>query len=415
MKQPSHRLSATGAADWQQVSSSRLAKLKGRRKVWLVAHLWLGLVLGLFLSIFGITGSILVFHAEIDELLNPTLLTVSVPGTPSAPPAYKPLAELFQAGKEAMPESAMHTFANYPRNAEAALKMHFTQPSADGANESWEVYVNPYTAQVTGKRLMSTADSIFPLTFIGFVFELHYALFLGEDIGYKVVGLMGALSIVSVLTGLVVWWPLTGQWLRAITVKWKASAERLTFDLHKTFGFYSTLVLLPVLFSGVYMDVPENVVPVLELFSPVTYRYWFESKPVPGAQPIPMDEAVAIADRRYPNGRADWIYGISEPTSTYTVCKDGIQAAGSLICRRCVVVDQYSGTILDEDDPSDRAASAGEIFTHWQWPLHSGQAFGWSGRILVFLSGLVCPVLFATGVIRWLQKRRAKRFKPGRS
>lgn len=44
----------------------------------------------------------------------------------------------------------------------------------------------------------------------------------------------------------------------------------------------------------------------------------------------------------------------------------------------------------------------------WQWFLHSGQAFGWTGRILVFLSGLACPVLFVTGVIRWLQKRRAR-------
>jgi uncharacterized iron-regulated membrane protein len=26
---------------------------------------------------------------------------------------------------------------------------------------------------------------------------------------------------------------------------------------------------------------------------------------------------------------------------------------------------------------------------------------------LVFLSGLACPVLFVTGVIRWLQKRKA--------
>lgn len=388
------------------IQPTRLVRLKARRKLWLDVHLWLGLALGLFLSIFGITGSVLVFHTEINELLNPTLLTVAVSETATD---YKPLTELFQAGKRAMPETAVHTFSNYPRNSEAALKMSFTQPSAEGISENWEVYVNPYTAEVTGKRLMSTSDSLFPFTFVGFVFELHYALFMGENIGYKVVGLMSALLIISVLTGLIVWWPLTGQWLKAITMKRRASAERLNFDLHKTFGFYSTLVLLPVLFSGVYMDVPENVVPVLELFSPVSYRYWFESRPQGNKQPISMAEAVAIAEQRYPEGRADWIYGISAPTSTYTVCKDGIKAAGSFIHRRCVVIDQYSGAILDVDDPSDRLATAGEIFTHWQWPLHSGQAFGWTGRILVFLSGMACPVLFVTGFIRWRQKQRGKK------
>ncbi|WP_040572786.1 PepSY-associated TM helix domain-containing protein, partial [Methylovulum miyakonense] len=94
-----------------------LAKLKARRKTWLAVHLWLGLALGLFLSIFGITGSILVFHAEINELLNPRLLTVTVPETH---PAYLPLADIFQAGQAAMPEKAVNTFADYPRNDAAA-------------------------------------------------------------------------------------------------------------------------------------------------------------------------------------------------------------------------------------------------------------------------------------------------------
>lgn len=354
------------------------------------------------------TGSILVFHAEINELLSPKLLTVKVP---EVNPAYKPLAEVFQAGKVAMPDNAANTFATYPRNEKASVKMAFSLPltgTKAGVTGNWEVYVDPYTAKVLGKQLMGSSDSPFPFTFIGFIFELHYALFLGEDPGYLIVGIMGALLIISTLTGLVVWWPLTGKWQQALTIKFKASTQRLNFDLHKTFGFYSTLVLVPVLFSGIYMDIPQHVVPVLELFSPVTYRYWFKSEPT-GQPSITMAEAVSIADQRYPTGRADWLYGATEPSGTYTVCKDGVQERGSLIHRRCVVIDQYSGIILDVDDPA--IGTAGEVFTHWQWPLHSGQAFGWTGRILVFLSGLACPVLFVTGVTRWLQKRKAKSIK----
>jgi uncharacterized iron-regulated membrane protein len=115
------------------------------------------------------------------------------------------------------------------------------------------------------------------------------------------VGIMGALLVISVLTGLILWRPLTGKWRQALTIKRKASAERLNFDLHKTSGLYSALVLIPVLFSGVYMDIPEYVVPVLEVFSPVTYRYWFRSTPPSdkkaGDKAISMAEAVAIADR----------------------------------------------------------------------------------------------------------------------
>jgi uncharacterized iron-regulated membrane protein len=308
-----------------------------------------------------------------------------------------------------MPASAQHTFANYPRNESAAIKLSYSLPVANNVTEHWELYVNPYTAKTIGKRLMTTSDSMIPKTFIGFVFELHYALLLGEELGYTVVGIMSALLIISVLTGLIVWWPLTGQWRQALTIKRKSSTVRLNFDLHKTSGVYTTLILIPILFSGLYMDIPERVVPVLELFSPVTYRYWFKSTPQPDGKSITMAKAVEIAQLRYPSSRTDLIYGISALTSTYTVCKNGVADTGSFLHRRCVVIDQYSGNILDVDDPTN--GTAGEVFTQWQWPLHSGQAFGWTGRILVFLSGLARPVLFVTGVIRWLQKRRVKNFR----
>jgi uncharacterized iron-regulated membrane protein len=214
--------------------------------------------------------------------------------------------------------------------------------------------------------------------------------------------------MISVLTGLIVWWPLTGRWRQALSIKAHAGFVRFNYDLHKVAGFYTAPVLLPVLFSGIYMILPHNVVPVLELFSPVTYRYWFQSKPPHADAPaIGMEQAVAIALNQYPKGRPHWIYGAPNPAQTYTVCQDGVDAPGSILQRRCTVIDRYSGKILDRDDPSLPTATAGEIFTHWQWPLHSGQAFGMTGRILVFITGLACPVLFVTGIIRWLQKRRA--------
>ena len=164
--------------------------MKARRKLWLKVHLWLGLALGLLLSIFGITGSILVFHAEINELLNPQLLTVS---PPDGHFNYKPLTEIIQAGQTAMPLKAENRFATYPRNYQAAFKLVYSVPLAGDVTENWEVYVNPYTGNVIGKRLMSSSDSPFPKIFINFVFELHYALLLGESPGYVIVSIISAL------------------------------------------------------------------------------------------------------------------------------------------------------------------------------------------------------------------------------
>ena len=78
-----------------------------------------------------------------------------------------------------------------------------------------------------------------------------------------------------------------------------------------------------------------------------------------------------------------------------------------IISERCLVLNQADGKLLQIKDPDH--GSGGDLFMQWQWPLHSGQAFGWTGRIMVFISGLACPVLFVTGLIRWLQKKRATR------
>lgn len=98
----------------QHSPNQRLSRLKTRRKNWLAVHLWLGLSLGFLLSIYGITGSILVFHDEIDEWLSSELLIVKERSA-----AYQPLSAIFEAGRKAMPTQAKHTFATYPRNEQA--------------------------------------------------------------------------------------------------------------------------------------------------------------------------------------------------------------------------------------------------------------------------------------------------------
>lgn len=385
---------------------ARLTRLKARRKVWLEVHLWLGLIAGMTLTVFGITGAILVFQQEIDELLNPGLLTVDPESGGES--AFHLLDEILAAGTHVMPAGAKLTFVRYPRNDNAAFRLEyqFSVPSRN-RSESWETAVNPYTATVTGMRLLKTSESIFPKTFVWVIFELHYAFFLGDELGYLLTGIFGSVLMISTLTGLILWWPLTGNWLAALTIKSGASAERLNYDIHKSAGFYTLVVMLPVLFSGIYMNLPQYVAPLIELFSPVSYRYWFHSTPSPETVAIGLPRAVKIANTKFPTGRMDWLYVPTDASGTYTVCKQGVEDPGSWITRRCVVMDQFSGRILDVDDPAH--GTAGEVFTHWQWPLHSGHAFGWTGRILVFITGLAGPVLFVTGVIRWLQKRSAKR------
>jgi uncharacterized iron-regulated membrane protein len=47
-----------------------------------------------------------------------------------------------------------------------------------------------------------------------------------------------------------------------------------------------------------------------------------------------------------------------------------------------------------------------------QFPLHSGEIAGLTGRIVICITGILVAVLSITGVLVWARRRRAKSEKP---
>jgi uncharacterized iron-regulated membrane protein len=390
----------------------QLYRLKKRRKLWLSVHLWLGLLLGFFLAVFGITGSILVFYEEIDNIINADLRVVQVPV--QGEPTYRSLAENQAVAVAVMPPQAKLGFVDYPADATSSYKFGFNIPTAvTDEIDIWQVFVNPYTAQVLGKHLVKKAEAVFPSALIPFVFQLHYALLAGKA-GGIIVGIMGVILLFSVMTGLIVWWPLTGNWRRVLSIKPRASVERFNHDLHQTSGFYTFPILFVVLLSGIYMNLPDQFMALVKQLSPGTQGFMDNPHSLPGMgkQPIGLAQALSIVQSHYPEGRVDWLSPPVDETGIYLVSISDVPGLSRFWSERQVSVDQYNGAILKVQDPNTRT-TAGQTFVEWQWPLHSGRAFGWTGRILVFLSGLACPILFITGLIRWLQKRRVKSRRQG--
>lgn len=387
------------------IDPQRLKRLKTRRKLWFEVHLYLGLIFGVVLAIVGLTGSILVFWQDIDDWLNPNLRQIN--SQPNGEAGFANLDTVFAEARSSMPPDAKVSFAYYPRDNGTAYQLFYSVPRPElHSADQYQAFINPYTAKVTGIKLVKSASDWLPKAFMPFVFQLHYSLLLGES-GGTLLGIIAAILIISVLTGLIVWWPLTGKWKQVLTIKLNASNERLNYDLHKTAGIFSALMLLTLLVSGIEFNLPVQIHTLMNVFSPVTNRYAIKSGPANGRLALSVAMAAESVNDRYPEGRLDWIYNATEQDSAFTFCKRDLKSLNRFIDRRCVVVDQYSGEILWMQDPN--AGTTGDILIQWLWPLHSGQAFGLSGRILVFITGLMCPMLFITGVIRWLQKRRAKR------
>jgi len=380
--------------------------LKSRRKLWLKVHLCLGLVVGAVFVLIGLTGSLLAFESSLDERLNSTLMTVS---SDRKSKDYLPLDVLVASGLSALPANGNALSLAFPRHSGLAFELWFEQPSPNSDHsESHQIFINPYTGEVSGQRLKVDFARGWRGPLMDVVLRLHYSLAIGPT-GMTIMGFIGLVLVFSLLTGLILWWPGPGKLKKALTIKNNASAERFNFDLHKTFGFYSSVVLLFLALSGVYMIFPEYGRGLVGFFSPVTEPYPICQSIVPKGDKkrISLAEVTAIADARFPDGDYRWIGFPANERGVYVVGKREADEVNRKSPYRRLWIDQYSGAIIHERTGNSR--SAGDIFVEWLYPLHSGEAFGFTGQLIILISGLIPLVLYVTGVIRWLHKQKAER------
>jgi uncharacterized iron-regulated membrane protein len=275
--------------------------------------------------------------------------------------------------------------------------------AAGPPERSVEITLDPATARVLGRR-----EEGAHLTAI--VYELHHALLLRDalgipDSGMYAVGIMGLCLMASALTGLYLWWPRRGQLGQALRIGWRRGGKRRNFDAHRAGGFWSSLVLLTLAFSGVFLVFPDWVRGLVALAARTEPRPPApRSGPRSGATPVSPDGAAAIARARIPGGTVTWLDVPGGETGAYRVWLrrpgDVRRAYGDVN----VWIDRWSGAVLHVRDR--RTLPTGEAFLHWQFPLHSGEAFGRPGRLLVCAAGLTPLLLLATGTLIWWRKRR---------
>lgn len=366
------------------------------RKFWLVWHLYLGLSLGLVFAVAGLTGSLLVFYIELDEMLNRELV-ITEEQAGRSPLAYE---TLLQAIKANHPQRNGAWRLELPRHAKAMLMARYYQPeeTKDKHFAPLIVWVNPYTAEVVSSRFWGE----FLMTW---VYDLHYALLLDKT-GKKIMCIAGLLLVIGLMTGVYLWWPLTGKFKSALSFKAKASRQRFIYDLHKINGIYGFLVLLLLLVSGAVLEVPEWFNPVINRWSPLYQPAANLSSPVPGGRRISLDRAAQAALYQFPQAKLRWLETPKNANASYRIMLYQTGEPSERFPKTMVWVDQFSGETLSIRDP--KAQGWGDAFLNLLHPLHNGEIFGLAGRIIIFASGFMPLVLYVTGFMRWRQKRKAK-------
>lgn len=357
----------------------------------------LGLAVGLFLVITGLTGSALVFRHEIDTALNPRLLRVT-PAERRAPiqPIVDRVARVF------------------PDETPTRVRM---PQRADGTYEFWlgsapdlYVYADPYSGEILGARR--------PTEFLtGWLFLVHSQLLSGEP-GKTFAGIVALVLVALSLSGLVVWWPRRApwrawsQWRAGLTVARGASGSRVAFDLHRAVGFYASLLLFVAGVSGaslVFHEAFERGAHWITFSTPAPGEPALLRAAAPASDALPADSLLAIAERALPGGTISYLYLPAAPGQSFRVRKrlPGEEHPNG---KSFVHVEPATGEVRATEDGS-RAVRGARLYSIL-YPLHIGVLAGAWTRALALLTGLSLPVLAVTGVLVWWRRRRRARGAP---
>lgn len=354
--------------------------------------------LGAWFALVGLSGAILVFEDPLDAWLNPRLLTTISGG------AHLSAQAIVERAEDAYPLGLVEKI-RFPSTAGEVYRLSLRVSGRRVGAPRVEAMFDPVTGAHLGGRSLdriSFASSDVMRT----LYEFHRNVLLGKA-GSNIVGVAGLLMLTSALTGFMLAAPRTRKQMRRILyVNPRASATRLSFDLHRTIGITFVLTLLLATATGatlVYLNYVRDLVSVFSKVAPFPTAPWLPQK---DTELLQLDRLVANVKQRFPEHTLLEIHGSPRQTAghLYYLKRPGdVHRLGDTIAW----IDPLSGKILIERSP--RTRSAGEGFMHWLFPLHSGTAFGTVGQIVMFSTGIVPLLLVCTGLWVWIRKRRGER------
>jgi uncharacterized iron-regulated membrane protein len=359
------------------------------RKLLFNLHLYVALIVGLFVVILSVTGAMVAFGPELDALFNPKLFHVEPQNTPPLP--FHTLAGIVsrQFGEPV-------TTLRMPDRPDKSY-------SATVARGATQVFLNGYTGEILGTRS--------PKTFWAKTVQFHKRLAPATgkgwpETGNKIVAIACWAMLFLLLSGLYLWWSY-----RRFSVKWSGSLRRVMFDLHNTTGIYSFVFLLMLTVTGLVVSYDEEITLYLyKVTDTKPIARSMPSTPIAGATPIAPEEAVQVAKKELAGASPITVTLPTGPTGSYNITMhfpEDHTGRGTGLGRSWVSVDQYSGKVLVAQN--SRTAPGPTRTRMINRAIHTGDIFGVPSRLIAALSSLLVLVQAVSGVIMWLKREKAKK------
>lgn len=370
-------------------------------------HRALGLVLGAWFALAGLSGAALVWQHEIDAWLNPGWFS---PTACTAKAALPPLVEAQFAGG-----SIDGVQAPERRGAPFMLSRRDTR------GHRWQLFVD--ACGVSAGERDWDQSAIDRAHLVPTVYRMHRSLWTGTA-GMAWVGALGLALLLTTLAGVAAAWPRNrqpGRWLCLWWPQRSANPTRRLFDWHRTTGWWAAAFLLVMSLTGAAMCFPHAARKVAVSLLPAAPQVLPPvALPRADSQHASPDQVLAMAQAMWPHARwsrlkhAAMPEGEGDSEALYEVRMLQPAEARRYVgdTRLYVAAD---GRFVSARDPL--RASPAEQALAAIFPLHSGELGGLPLRLLWTGLGVAPALLFATGIVLWRRKAaaqpkdRARRFR----
>lgn len=370
-------------------------------------HLWLGLSSGLIVIILGITGCLYVFEEELRPIVHDYYYVDQVKNK------KLPVSRLIQIAREANKSNPnqMLSGCKAMNDDRRTVMIWFSEELDENAIWYWNryqstyVYLDPYTGAV--KKLEE-----YNFEFFVFVRMLHQTLCFNSKIGDPIVGTATIIFIISLLTGLVLWWPKNKSaakqrfWFRwKNTTKWK----RKNYDLHNILGYYMLIFALIIALTGLvwaFECYDKGVQWVFNGGKTIEKNTKaIESDTLHFTTKTQADKIYNTIETSYPKAKSYFMFMPKANDSLGTV-RTFIRYQ-SRFDDVSIQFDQYTAKKLETTTYEDK--NSGEKFRFINYDLHVGSILGFPGKILAFIASLVSASLPITGFLIWWGRNSKKK------
>ena len=214
----------------------RAPQLLWWRRALVQVHLWIGLLLGIYMVVLSVSGSLSVIRPDINRWSVPR--SVHVEGTRLTGDALKDAVRSAYA-----PNEVAQVFERRRPDSPVMVTV------LAGGKEVDRLF-DPYALRDLGHMYQPIVEAI------EWVVDLHDNLLAGQK-GRAASGVGALLFLVLVITGAIVWWPGTGRVAHNLSPGKPAKSARFARRLHNALGVWTLALMFIWALTAVYLCYPD--------------------------------------------------------------------------------------------------------------------------------------------------------------